>query len=280
MITPKKSFLFILSIVLIFTLSIEAKSKLPNKLRVCADPNNLPFSDKDESGFENKIAELIAKDLKLDLEYTWFPQRMGFIRNTLKTWVEKEARYKCDLVMGVPKKGDMTSNTKAYYRSSYALIFKKNGKLKDIKTSQDLIDLSETKKADLQIAAFSRTPVIDWLMKYDLFYEPKTTIIKIMAGSANTNHQDRLKFLLNDKFDVVFVWGPIAGHFSKLHPKHNFKVIPLISEGHMKFDYDIAMGTRRGNKEWKKVIQNSIDRNQKQINKILVSYKVPLKNKI
>ncbi len=276
MINQKKSFLFYLLIVFIFTINVEAKSKLPNKLRVCSDPNNLPFSHKDKSGFENKIAELIAKDLKLELEYIWSPQKVGFIRNTLKTWVEEKGRYKCDLIISVPEKLSITSNTKPYYRSTYAFIFKENAKLKGIKTPQDLIDLDEEKKANLKIAVFSRTAAVDWLMKYNLFYEAKTTTIKARAEDSKVNHQDRLKMLLNNKFDVVFVWGPIAGHFSKIHPKDNLKVIPLASEDFIKFDYAISMGMRKDNKKWKKIIQNSIDKNKEQIQKVLINYKVPL----
>ena len=95
-------------------------------LKVCADPYNLPYSNKKQEGFENKIAELFAKELGLPLKYEWFPQRMGFIRNTLKKKVGEEERFKCDYVMGVPTGYELTLTTNPYYHSTYALVVSVN----------------------------------------------------------------------------------------------------------------------------------------------------------
>jgi len=94
-------------------------------LRVCEDPNNLPFSNRAGEGFENKIAELFAAELGWKLEYTWFPQRMGFIRNTLRGREPDSERFKCDLVPGVPVGFELAATTKPYYRSTYALAYLK-----------------------------------------------------------------------------------------------------------------------------------------------------------
>ena len=100
----------------------EAGSGQDKVLRVCQDPNNLPFSHHDQTGFENKIAALFAQELGWKLEHTWFPQRIGFIRNTLRAKVENSDRFKCDLVTGVPAGFDMAATTRPYYHSSYALV--------------------------------------------------------------------------------------------------------------------------------------------------------------
>src|SRR6267378_5084166 len=94
-------------------------------LRVCEDPNNLPFSNRAGEGFENKLAELLARELGWTLEYTWFPQRMGFIRNTLRGREPNSGRFKCDLVLGVPVGFELAATTKPYYRSTYALAYAK-----------------------------------------------------------------------------------------------------------------------------------------------------------
>ena len=104
-----------------------AQEPTEDVLRVCSDPNNLPYSNRAQEGFENKIAELIAADLKRDLEYTWFPQRMGFIRNTLKFWDDELGRFRCDLVIGVPAGFDISDTTTPYYRSTYAIVLKADG---------------------------------------------------------------------------------------------------------------------------------------------------------
>ena len=106
-------------------------------LRVCADPNNLPFSNRAGDGFENKLAELLARDLGWTLEYTWFPQRMGFIRNTLRGRDPDSNRFKCDLVMGVPAGFELASTTKPYYRSTYALVYVKGKGLDSVTAPEE-----------------------------------------------------------------------------------------------------------------------------------------------
>nr|WP_232313453.1 hypothetical protein [Enterovibrio coralii] len=130
-------------------------SPLPDKLRVCADPNNLPYSNRDQQGFENKIAEQLGDYFGLDVEYVWFPQRMGFIRNTLKNWSDDNGRFACDLVIGVPAQFDIAATTKPYYRSAYSLLIRNDGELANVKTQQDLANLPDDVKKKLKVAAFS-----------------------------------------------------------------------------------------------------------------------------
>jgi hypothetical protein len=104
-------------------------------LRVCQDPNNLPFSNLKGEGYENRIAELFARDLKLPVKYYSFPQRLAFIRNTLRYKLPGED-YPCDVVMGVPAGFDQVSATKPYYRSTYALVYARGRSLDGVKTSE------------------------------------------------------------------------------------------------------------------------------------------------
>jgi ABC-type amino acid transport substrate-binding protein len=138
-------------------------------LRVCEDPNNLPFSNRGGEGFENKIAELLARELGWTLEYTWFPQRMGFIRNTLRARDPDSKRFKCDLVIGVPLGFELASTTKPYYRSTYALAYVKGRGLDSVTAPERLLQLDPAKLKSLKLGVVGRTPPADWLLKHHLF---------------------------------------------------------------------------------------------------------------
>ncbi|ALG68754.1 quinoprotein dehydrogenase-associated putative ABC transporter substrate-binding protein [Beggiatoa leptomitoformis] len=254
----------------------ETKPALPTAFRVCADPNNLPFSHQNLSGFENKIAELIAKDLKLPIEYTWFPQRMGFIQTTLRKWSDDKGRFECDIVMGVPKGFDMTANTKAYYRSTYTLVYIKGSGWDDIKTPTDLLQLPPERKQQLKIGMFAPAPSVTWILKNGLMNQAVS--YQIMNGDPNyyagqVIEQD----LVNKKLNMVFIWGPVAGYFAnKLKGQQELVLLPLTSEADIQFDFAMAMGVRRGEPEWKNMIEQAIERNQPAINAILTDYHIPL----
>ena len=115
--------------------SVAAAEEARKALRVCADPNYLPYSSKAEDGFENRIAAMLGEELGLPVEYEWFPQRMGFIRNTLRAELE-EGGYKCDLVMGLPEGYELAVTTDPYYYSSYALVYVKGRNLDDVRRSR------------------------------------------------------------------------------------------------------------------------------------------------
>ena len=129
----------------------EGNDKKRDALRVCADPNYMPFSHKDKSGYENQIADLIGEELKLPVKYTWFPQRMGFIRNTLKKKEVGSDQYRCDLVIGVPKEFDFAKATIPYMHSTYAIVTLKEGKLKELVNGNDFVKLPEEKLNDIKV---------------------------------------------------------------------------------------------------------------------------------
>lgn len=269
------TFSLLLSALIMASAIVHASDVPPDALRVCSDPNNLPYSNRAEEGFENKIAELIASDLKLELEYTWFPQRMGFIRNTLKYWDDEEERFRCDLVMGVPVGFDISDTTMPYYRSTYVLVFKAKGPLAGIDTAETFSDLPMEQKKALRIGAFTRSPAVDWLNKFDLF--ENTTFYQIMTGDKDYYPGKIIEEeLVPGNLDVVLMWGPIAGYFASRHPDAGLRVIPMLNQPGFNFDFAMAMGVRRHESDWKGRIEKSIAENQEAIQNILEQYQVPL----
>jgi len=245
--------------------------------RVCADPANPPLSARDDSGFENRIAHLFADDLGLKVEYTWFPQRLGFLRNTLKAKDPDTGRYKCDVVMGVPAGYELASTTKPYYRSTYVLVVAKGRGFDDIHRPEQLFDLPAERKAQLKIAMFDRTPGVTWLLRHQLLRQGRT--YQSMTGDPAVNTAMRLDNEFNDgKINMAVVWGPIGAYLAWKHPG-DYELIPLKSEKGIRFDYAIAMAVRRGDKERRQMLQDLIDRKRADIAAVLRDYHVPLVDK-
>jgi len=243
-------------------------------LRVCQDPNNLPFSNLKGEGFENRIAQLFAEKLGWKLEYFSFPQRLGFIRNTLRFKLPGES-YRCDLVMGVPAGYDQAAATRPYYRSTYALVYADGGKLKDVRTEQDFLALGNDKLKQLRIGLYDRSPASEWLAKHGLVEQGVP--YRMLNADPNFSPGDILeKELVGRKVDVVIVWGPIAGFFAQRMSQPHLTVVPLASEEGVRLDYDIAMGVRFGEPEWKATVDRLIAENQSGIEQILREYGVPL----
>ncbi|MDP2870545.1 quinoprotein dehydrogenase-associated putative ABC transporter substrate-binding protein [Methyloversatilis sp.] len=245
-------------------------------LRVCADPNNLPLSNDKGEGFENKIAELLAKDMGYALEYTYFPHRMGFIRMTLKAKHEKlPGRYKCDLIIGVPVGFDMGATIKPYFRSTYAMVFKKGIGLDEVKVPDDLLKLPPEKLRSLKFGVFSQTPPVDWLLRNKLF--DQAISYQRQSGDPGAYPGEIVeKDLVAGKVDVAMAWGPIAGYFGRNAKAGDLVTIGFPPENTVKFDYAITMAVRYGEKDWKNKIEETVQRNLPGIQAILTSYGVPL----
>lgn len=256
-------------------LAEEAEEAPRTAFKVCADPASPPTSTREGTGYENKIAELFAKELGLPVEYTWFPQRIGFIRNTLRDNNNPEGVYKCDIVMGVPSNFELSATTKPYYRSTWAMVYVKGRGLDEVKKPEDLAKLPEEVKKTLRIGLFDRSPVAEWVARNDLMDYMRP--YQMMTGDAR-DYPGRIieEDLVQDKINVTFVWGPIAGYFAKQVKDHEVVVLPMQPEPGLKFDYAIAMGVRFGEKAWKDQINQLIDAKQQEINAILTEYGVPL----
>lgn len=243
------------------------------EFRVCQDPNNMPFSNTKGEGYEDKIAQLFAKDLGLPVTYYSFPQRMGFIRNTLRYKLPGED-YPCDIVMSVPKDYGQVLATKPYYRSVYALVIPRGKGMDDVKSQEDFLALPAATLHALKIGVYDRSPASAWLVNHKLV-DQGVPYRMLNADPDQYPGQIIENDLAQGKLDVAIVWGPIAGYFSKRVSTLELMVIPLKSEPDVKLDFEIAMGVRPGESAWKKQIEALIEKNQAQIRAILADYRVP-----
>ncbi len=246
--------------------------------KVCADPNNPPYSDKQGQGFENKIAELFAKQLGKKVEYFWFPQRMGFIRNTLKAQLADSGEFRCDVIIGYPTGADMAATTQPYYRSTYALVYVKKRGFDDIKSQEDLAKLPEERRAKLKLAMFDSSPATTWLLKHGL--TDHAIPYQTMSGDAAVNTAQSLeKDMKEGKLDMAIVWGPIAGwlrYHNKIGP---LELIPMHAEDadpEAKFVFPMSMAVRIPDKARKAELEKLIASNGQAIRKILATYHIPV----
>ncbi len=251
-----------------------------NALKVCADPYMLPFSNKEGKGYENRIAELFAEKLGLDLKYKFFPQRMGFIRNTLRA-EDPGGTYKCDLVITTPSAFELAATTKSYYTSSYMLVYVKGRDLDEITDpvilNKDYVDKN---KPDLKFGLVDRGPAQLWVFYQGLM--GNMVPFQAQSGDPKVNPgQNMLKELVDGNIDATIVWGPTAGYYAKQYKEDGVELVLLPLKNNsknpeMKFTYSMAMAVRYGEKEWKQKINQLIDENKEDIRKILLDFGVPL----
>ena len=237
-------------------------------LRVCADPNNLPFSNEKREGFENKIADLLGRDLNERVEYTWWAQRRGFFRNTLKAGV-------CDLVVGVPAGFEMALTTAPYYRSTYVFISRKDRNLNV--TSLDDPRLRRLKLGVQMVGDdFSNSPPAHALTNRGIITNDKG--LYVYGDYAQPNPPARIvEAVERGDIDVAIVWGPLAGYFAKRSrvPLQITAVWPQMDRSYLPFVFDIAMGVRRGDDELRDQIERVMEKRRAEIDRILAEYGVP-----
>jgi mxaJ protein len=265
-------------VLLLGLVTTEAYSEESKAFKVCAPPHELPFSTEEQEGLENKIAQLFAADLQMQVQYEWFPQSIGFIRNTLRNNDTRDGSYKCDIVMGVVDNFELAATTKPYYRSSWVFVYLKGRKLDGVQTQDDLAGLPNEKKATLDIGSFDQGPGTDWLFKHGMVENIRPYLI--MPGDARFNPGAQMiqKDLPEGKIDLAILWGPIAGYYTKKvesETDYEFVVVPLRNEAEIVFEYNIAMAVRFGEKEWKERINKLIDSNRDKIAAILNDYNIP-----
>ncbi|MEQ1577547.1 MAG: quinoprotein dehydrogenase-associated putative ABC transporter substrate-binding protein [Hyphomicrobium sp.] len=247
--------------------AFPADTNLPDQvnrkvLRVCSSPENLPYSNEKGEGFENKIAEIIASELKLPIEYTWYPLGMGLARRTL-------AAKKCDVILQTIQADEYTLNTNAYYRSTYALVFKKSAGLDGITSVFD--PRLKGKKLSNQGG-----PVGDQVAKAGLMQDAKS--YRLMVDRRYDNPE---KEIIDDVragvIDVGVVWGPLGGYAARPY-KDELTVVPLLEEvsGTSKLEYRMTMGVRVNEVAWKRQLNDIIKKRQGDIDKVLMDFGVPL----
>ena len=248
--------------------SAQPFTRPPGVLRVCADPNNLPFSNQSGEGFENKLAELLAQDLGERVEYTWWAQRRGFFRNTLKAGV-------CDLVIGVPSGFEMALTTRPYYRSTYVFLSRKDRHL-DVKSFDDpslrklrigVQIIGDDQSNAPPAHALTRRHIIDNVKGFTLYgdysqHDPPARIVDAVTKGD---------------IDLAIVWGPLAGYFAKQShvPLEIVPVSPQIDQPFLPFVFDISMGVRRGDQEFRDRVDQFLEQRRSEIDRILADYRVP-----
>jgi quinoprotein dehydrogenase-associated probable ABC transporter substrate-binding protein len=237
-------------------------------LRITADPNNLPFSNDKLEGFENRIADLLARELNARIEYTWRAQRRGFFRETLK---ENNA----DLILGVPTQFERALTTKPYYRSAYAFVTRKDRAL-------NIRSLDDEKLRSLRIGVHligddgANTPPAHVLAARGIV----TNVVgfSIYGDYSEANPPARLiEAVARGDIDVAIAWGPLAGYFAK-QQKVVLEVTPVPSQFDtpaLPFAFDISLGVRKRDKELRDELNAVLTRRKTDIEKILGDYGVP-----
>ena len=258
-----------LSVALIATL-LAAPAGAEPVLRVCADPNNLPFSNAREEGFENRIAGLVAGAIGARLDYTWYAQRRGFIRNTLGAGA-------CDAVLGIPHNLEALDTTRPYYRSTHVFVTRARDGLA-IRTMDD------PRLARLKIGVnvvgddYASPPPLQALGRRGL-------VRNISGYSVYGNYAEPdpparvVEAVAKGHVDVAIVWGPLGGYFALRQPVplRVTEVTPDTDGAGIPFAYDIAMGVRKGDRRLQQTLQDVLDRHRAAIDRILRSYGVPLR---
>jgi quinoprotein dehydrogenase-associated probable ABC transporter substrate-binding protein len=243
-------------------------------LRVCADPNNLPFSNRGEEGFENKLAQIWARELGVALEYTWFPHRRGFERNTLTAEDPERGGYKCDVIVGVPDGYDLAMTTRPYYRSTYALVYVADREL-DIRAADDLFTLPRAARDALRIGVFTPSPAAEWLARHGMHsqmvpYSALDGNPDVYPGQIIENE------LLAGELDAAILWGPIAGYFAARAQPTKVAVVPLRSEPGIQFEFAMSAGVRFGEREARARLEDLMARTATETSALFAEYHVPI----
>ncbi|WP_442755682.1 substrate-binding domain-containing protein [Methylocystis sp. JAN1] len=238
-----------------------------NLLRVCADPNNLPFSDASGNGFENRLAQLVADEMGKTVSYTWWAQRRGFIRHTLKAG-------QCDVAMGVPAHYELTETTQPYYRSTYVFVSRADRNI-------DISSLKDPRLRTLRIGVH--------LFGDDGMNAPPAHALgdqgivgNVIGYTIYGNYRDSapparlIEAVEKGDVDLAAAWGPLAG-YTALHSSVPLRIVAMEdteSFAPLQFAFDISMGVRKGDHELRARLDDIINRKRAEIDALLTSYGV------
>ncbi len=250
---------------ILIALALAGANAPQRELRVCADPNNLPFSNREQQGFENKLVDLVAAELGARVSYVWWAQRRGNVRETLNQGL-------CDLIPGIGSSLEMLGTTSPYYRSTYVAVTRPglavdsldDPRLKDLKIGVQLIgdDASNTPPAH----ALTRRGIIENVRGFMIYgdYEqpaPQSRIVEAVASG---------------EIDVAFVWGPVGGYFARQHGLKAKAVSPRFDGPQMPMLFDVSMGVRKADRQLKTEIEEALARRSSEVEAILAGYGVPI----
>jgi mxaJ protein len=242
--------------------SIALHASAADALRVCADPDNLPYSRADGTGFENHIAQLLADDMQMPLAYAWLPDRRGFVRKTLGSQL-------CDVIIGVPAGFERTATTQPYYRSTYVFL-ERAGEMPPVRSFDD--PRLATMRIGVQLIGndLAASPAGELLARRGYTHNVRGLPLAGDEPSA----QRAVEALARGEIDAAVLWGPQAGFFAKRSPVPlRVSALPAPSDVH--FQFAIAMGVRRGDAELRARLDDFIRRRQLDIDRILAEYDVP-----
>jgi mxaJ protein len=231
-------------------------------LRVCADPDNMPFSNDKGEGFENKLAELLAAKLNTKLVYSWFPDAPGSVPS-------RPLRDACDLVMGYAQGTGLVEDTNPYYRTTYVLIYRQNDP-----SLAGVHGLSDPRFKTKRIGIIARTPPASMLATNGLMANARP--FELAGESASKAASEMIAEIAGGELDAGLLWGPVGGYFAQRSPVP-LALVPLTKETvGPRLLFDITMGIRPGEPEWKHRLNKLIAENQDDIDTILRDYNVPL----
>lgn len=239
--------------------------KAQGVLRVCADPNNMPFSNQRQEGFENKLAQMIAADVSAKLDYAWWSERGSLVKNTLNAG-------RCDVLMGVPSSLDEAATSKPYYRSTYVFVSRRDRQL-------HVTSLGDARLSDwrigLHVVGENLAPPAVALASRGI--TKNVTGYSLFGAYGEENPPRRLIDAVESRdVDLAIVWGPFAGYFAKCAkvPLEITPVQPRVFSG-IPFSYDISLGVRKGNEALRRELNDALDREQGAIRGLLAQYGVP-----
>ncbi|MGN6572565.1 MAG: substrate-binding domain-containing protein, partial [Pseudolabrys sp.] len=234
----------------------------PNVFRVCSDPRNMPYSNTEGEGFENKLAEVFAKALGKSVAYTWYPGAPGFVRRTL-------AIYKCDVIMGMPQGDDIVQVTNPYYRTSYTLVFKQGSGLDGVES------LTDERLKEKRIGIIAGTPPATNMVLDGLIAKSKPYPL-VIDTRFDSSAAAMIKDIVDGDIDAGVLWGPLAGYYAK-QSATPLTVVPLLKEKNgPRMSYRIGMGVRYSDQNWKRELNRLIQARQKEISALLLQFGVPL----
>jgi mxaJ protein len=238
------------------------------ELRVCSDPNNLPFSNQRQEGFENRIAELIAGELRANLRYTWWAERRGYIRNTLNAG-------RCDVVMGMPSGTGNVLTTRPYYRSTYVFVSRRDQDL-TVKSLDDPV--LRRLKIGVQVVGddYANTPPVHALSRRGIV--DNIVGFRVVGDYSQANPPARIiDAVAAGEVDVAVAWGPLAGYFAKRSPVPLVltPVLPGFDPPGLRFVFDISLAVRRDAQALERELDQILEKRKPAIDSILTEYGVP-----
>jgi len=245
-------------------------------LRVCADPNSMPFSNQAGEGLENRIAEMMAKDFGWKVEFFFFPQRMAFFRNSLKAKAaDGEEGYKCDLATSSAPEAEGAVATKTYYTSTWTMVMPAGKGLDAIRQPDDLLKLPKDQLAKLRFGVFPASPGADLVLRNG--FDKQMVPFQQMLGDPNSYPGQMVDVsLVKGDIDVAFIWGPIGSYHARQSKAVKLRVVPMVPDAETVTDFSIAMAVRYREPEWKAKVEDFLTRRKADIDKVMADYGVPL----